>query len=327
MKANVSALALAICLAACTNASADTSVDTASATPAEAPAAAAAAAPTVEEARAFVARAEKELAEFSVLNSRAQWVNSTYITDDTDALAAHFGTIGTEMSVRFANEAARFANVQGLDYDTQRKLNILRSALVLPAPTTPGAAAELNTISTRLKSTYGKGRGTLNGQTLSGNDLEEKMGTVRDPKQLQEMWTSWHTNVGTPMRADYTKMVGIANQGAGELGFKDVGAMWRSGYDMPADEFAALTDKLWGQVKPLYDDLHCYTRTKLNQKYGAAVQPATGPIRADLLGNMWAQEWGNIYDIVAPQGAGDIGYDVTDLLVAKKYDPVKIVKT
>ena len=85
-------------------------------------------------------------------------------------------------------------------------------------------------------------------------------------------------------------------------------------YDMTPEEFSAMYDRLWAETKPLYDQLHCYTRTKLNQKYGDAVQPATGPIRADLLGNMWAQEWGNIYDVVAPKGAGDIGYDLTDLL-------------
>jgi peptidyl-dipeptidase A len=282
---------------------------------------------TAEAAREFVARAEKELSEFSVLNSRAQWVNATYITEDTDALATHFGTIGTEMQVRFANEAARYAEAPGLDYDTKRKLDILRSALTLPAPTTPGAAAELNTISTRLQSTYSKGRGTLDGKPTTGNDLEEKMGTVRDPADLQEMWTSWHTNVGRPMRPDYARLVEIANQGAKELGFSDTGAMWRSRYDMAPAEFAALTDKLWGEVKPLYDQLHCYTRDRLNRKYGNAVQPATGPIRADLLGNMWAQEWGNIYDVVAPAGAGDVGYDLTQLLVAKKYTPEKIVRT
>jgi peptidyl-dipeptidase A len=325
MKASVSALALAICLAACTNGSADTAVDTASAAPAAAPAEAAT--PTLEEARAFVARAEKELSDFAVINSRAQWVNATYITEDTDALAAHFGTIGTEMSVRFANEAAKYANVPGLDYDTKRKLDILRSALVLPAPTTPGAAAELNTISTRLSSTYGKGRGTLDGKPMTGNDLEEKMGTVRNPAQLQEMWTSWHTNVGRPMRGDYARLTEIANQGAKELGYPDTGAMWRSRYDMPPDEFAAMTDRLWNEVKPLYDELHCYTRAKLNDKYGDSVQPETGPIRADLLGNMWAQEWGNIYDVVAPKGAGDVGYDLTDLLVRNKYTPEKIVRT
>jgi peptidyl-dipeptidase A len=129
------------------------------------------------------------------------------------------------------------------------------------------------------------------------------------------------------MRKDYARLVQISNEGAKELGYKDVGAMWRSGYDMPADEFAALTDKLWSQVKPLYDELHCYTRGKLNEKYGDAVQPKTGPIRADLLGNMWAQEWGNIYDVVAPAGAGEIGYDTTELLKAKGYDPIKMVKT
>jgi peptidyl-dipeptidase A len=327
MKTTVSALALAFSLAACAAASADTAATTASAAPAAAAAEPARPAATVEEARAFVARAEKELGEFSVINGRAQWVNNTHITDDTDAIAAYFGTIGTEMSVRYAGEAARFNAVPGLDFDTRRKLDLLRGGLVLPAPVTPGAAAELNTIATRLNSTYGKGRGTFQGKEMNGNDLEEKMGTVRNPEQLKEMWASWHTNVGRPMRADYARLVEIANQGAKDLGYADTGAMWRSQYDMDPDAFAALTDKLWGQVKPLYDQLHCYTRAKLNQKYGDAVQPKTGPIRADLLGNMWAQEWGNIYDVVAPKGAGNIGYDLTDLLVAKKYDPVKMVKT
>jgi len=330
MKANVSVLALATLLAGCATAVAQ-DTDLAAAQPAMTTAASAdaapASAPTAADADAFIARAEKELADFSVLSGRAQWVNATYITDDTDAVAAHFGTIGTEMSVRLANEAARFNDVEGLSYDTRRKLDILRGGIVLPAPTTEGAAAELNQIATRLNSTYGKGKGTLNGKPINGSDIEAAMGTNRNPAELKEMWTSWHSNVGTPMRQDYTRLVEIANQGAKELGYKDVGAMWRSGYDMPADEFAALTDKLWGQVKPLYDELHCYTRAKLNDKYGDQVQPETGPIRADLLGNMWAQEWGNIYDVVAPKGAGDIGYDVTELLVAKKYDPVKIVKT
>jgi peptidyl-dipeptidase A len=327
MKASVSALSLAICLAACATASADTSADAGAAPPVPAAEAPAPAAPTAADAAAFVARAEKELFDFSIINNRAQWVNNTYITDDTDALGAYFGTIGTEMGVRYASEAARYANVPGLDFDTRRKLDILRGSLVLAAPTTPGAAAELNTIATRLNSTYGKGKGTLHGQPISGSDIEEKMGTSRNPAELKEMWQSWHENVGRPMRADFAREVEIANAGAKELGFADTGAMWRSQYDMPADEFAALTDKLWSEVKPLYDQLHCYTRAKLNQKYGNAVQPASGPIRADLLGNMWAQEWGNIYDLVAPPGAGDIGYNLTDLLAAKKYDPVKMVKT
>lgn len=286
----------------------------------------AASAGTAAEADAFVAAAEKELFDFSIYSAQVQWINATYITEDTDAVAARVGAIGTEKSVRLAKAAARFDKTQGLSFDTRRKLDILKQGIVLPAPSTEGAAAELNTIATRLQSAYGKGKGTLDGQPISGNDIEEKMGTVRDPERLKEMWVSWH-KVGVPMKPDYIRMVQIANQGAKELGFADTGAMWRAGYDMPADDFAVLTDKLWKQVKPLYDQLHCYTRAKLNEKYGDAVQPKAGPIRADLLGNMWAQEWGNIYDVVAPKGAGDVGYDLTDLLVARKYDPLKMVKT
>ncbi len=322
MKATVSAFAVAAALLA-----AGTTAIAQSQGTQPAKATASQAAPTAAGAEAFVKRAEKELFDFSIINSRAQWVNSTYITPDTDALAAHFGTIGTEMSVRFANEAAKYQDVPDLSYDTKRKLDILRSGLVLPAPTTPGAAAELNKIATSLQSQYGRGKGTLNGKPISGSDIEAAMGTNRNPEELKEMWTSWHNNVGAPMRPEYIRMVEIANAGAKELGFADTGAMWRSVYDMPPDEFAALTDQLWGQVKPLYDQLHCYTRGKLNEKYGDEVQPATGPIRADLLGNMWAQEWGNIYPIVAPEGAGDIGYNLTDLLKAQGYTPEKIVKT
>ncbi|WP_084691076.1 M2 family metallopeptidase [Sphingomonas sp. SRS2] len=294
--------------------------------PASAQDAAPAAAPTAAEADAFVAATEKEYLEFLTFAAQVQWINSTYLTDDTDAVAAKVGAEDTEMQVRYAKGAARFDGVKGLSYDTARKLGRLKQRIVLPAPDTPGAARELSDLSTRLQSAYGKGRGTLRGQEINGSDIEAEMGTNRNPAELQEMWVSWHDNVGKPMRGDYAKLVEIANKGAVDLGYQDLGAMWRAGYDMPADDFAKMMDKLWVQVKPLYDALHCYTRARLNQKYGDAVQAKTGPIRADLLGNMWAQEWGNIYDVVAPPGAGDVGYDVGELLVAKGYDAVKMVK-
>jgi peptidyl-dipeptidase A len=229
--------------------------------------------------------------------------------------------------VRLASEAARFDAVQGLSPDTRRKLDILKQSIVAPASNVPGAADELATLLTGLQSQYGKGRGTYQGRTLPGVELEALMGTVRNPEHLKEMWVSWHNNVGRPMRQDYTQFVQLANAGAKDLGYADLGAMWRSNYDMPPEQFAQLTDQLWNQTKPLYDQLHCYTRAKLSQRYGSSVQPATGPIRADLLGNMWAQEWGGIYDIVAPPGAGDIGYDLTNLLERADYTPERIVKT
>lgn len=283
--------------------------------------------PDAAEAQAFLDRAQKEVTEFNLISQRVQWVNATYITDDTDALAAEYGARGTEMAVRYALEAAKYQNTPGLSAEQKRQLTMLRSAITLPAPTTPGAAQQLSDISTRLGSLYAKGKGTLNGKPINGSDIEAAMGESRNPDELKEMWVSWNDNVGAPMRGDYAKMTGIANQGAAELGFPDIGTMWRSGYDMPPEEFAKLTDKLWADVKPLYVALHTYVRRKLNEKYGDAVQSKTGPIRADLLGNMWAQEWGNIYDVVAPAGAGDVGYDVGELLKAKGYDWKKMVQT
>jgi peptidyl-dipeptidase A len=282
--------------------------------------------PTPEQAAAFIAQAEKELAAFSLLAERVDWINRTYITEDTDALAAEFGARGTEMSVRLAKGAAKFDGVQGLSFDVKRKLRFLKEGITLPAPQKPGAADELNVIATRMQSQYGKGKGTLDGKPINGSDIEEAMGNIRDAEKLKEMWTSWHDNVGAPMRKDYARLVSIANEGAKELGYSDVGAMWRSGYDMTPEEFAREMDRLWFQVKPLYDQLHCYVRAKLNEHYGAKVQPANGPIRADLLGNMWAQEWSDIYDLVAPKGVGNVGYDLTALLAAKNYDPIKMVK-
>ncbi|MGV2496798.1 M2 family metallopeptidase [Pelagerythrobacter aerophilus] len=282
---------------------------------------------TPQGAAAWVDMVEKDLFDYSVDASRVYWVNATYITDDTDALAAQAGAEGTEKSVKYALEAAKYAQIQGLDPDVARKLDILRNGIVLPAPTTAGAATELNEIATSLQSQYGKGRGTLNGQEISGSDIEAEMGNLEHtPEEFAEMWASWHDNVGAPMKEEYVRMVEIANGGATELGFDDVGAMWRSGYDMDPEEFTAMTERLWQETRPLYEALHTYVRTQLNEKYGNAVQPTTGPIRADLLGNMWAQEWGNIYPIVAPEGSGDLGYDIGELLEAQGKEPLDMVK-
>ncbi len=288
---------------------------------------ASASAPTAAQADAFVADAENQLAALSVPVARAAWVNATYITDDTDALAAASGAQYTELQVKLATEAAKYRKLSGLSTDTARKLDLLLNGITLPAPSRTGAADEVATLVTGMSSNYGKGKGTLDGKPISGSDIEAAMGEARDPAKTREMWVSWHDNVGAPMRADFIKSVGLENEGAKELGFADTGALWRAGYDMPPEQFAALTDKLWKQVEPLYLALHTYVRWKLNDKYGDAVQAKTGPIRADLLGNMWAQEWGNIYDVVAPAGAGDVGYDIGDLLKAKQYDPIKMFKT
>ncbi|WP_068072670.1 M2 family metallopeptidase [Novosphingobium lentum] len=318
MKTLVSTLALAAATAFTMPAHAQSATATATMTATAAPAT-----PAVVDA--WVTQAEKDLFVEAVRQSRNDWVYQTNVTDDTEALVSEANAAMTRLQVGQAKQAADYAKVPGISPDIARKLVMIRTSITNPAPSIPGAAEEFARLGAEIQGIYAKGHGTLKGQSLNGSDIEAAMGTSRNPDELKEMWTTWHDSVGKPMKADYVRMVDISNAGAKELGFADTGALWRSNYDMDPDAFAALTDKIWNEVKPLYDQLHCYTRSKLNEKYGDAVQARTGPIRADLLGNMWAQEWGNIYDVVAPAGSGDIGYDIGDLLKAKAYDPLKMV--
>ncbi len=275
---------------------------------------------------AWVKSADKAFADETVKLGQADWVYTTYINDDSAAVDSRANAEMAKLQVTNATKAAEMAKVPGLSPETKRLLTMFRTAIVSPVPSTPGAPEEYASLAAGLQGAYGKGQGTLNGKPISGSDIEEAMGTSRNPAELKEMWLSWNDNVGKPMKADYVRMVDLSNQGARELGFADLGALWRSNYDMSPEAFTALTEKLWGEVKPLYQQLHCFTRKQLSEKYGTAVQAKSGPIRADLLGNMWAQEWGNIYDVVAPKGSGDLGFDIGELLAAKGHDPVKMVK-
>ncbi len=282
------------------------------------------------DAATFLANAEKELSDFSDYANRVAWVNANFITDDTDWLNAKAGSEGTLLSVRLANEAKAYEGAD-LTPEQQRKMNILRSGIVMPAPSagTPEEqkkiADELSEIMTRISSTYGKGKFTIDGKELNIEQLSEIVAKSRDPKKIQQAWEGWHT-ISTSMKGDYARMVEIGTAGAKELGFENIADMWLANYDMPSKDMEATVEKLWGQVQPLYNDLHCYVRGRLNAKYGDSVQPKTGPIRADLLGNMWAQQWNGISDIVAPPSS-DPGYDLNKVLVAKGYDPIKMVKT
>lgn len=279
---------------------------------------------TAAQARAFVAKAETELAAESLYVNHAAWVQATYINSDTNWLVARANAENTDLAVGLAKDAARFDHVT-VDDITRRKLYLLKQELVLPASSRPGASQELSDIRARLNSAYSTAKFPYNGKSLTLDDMEDILRTSRDPNETRVLWEGWRSVSSPQMKGDYTKLVMLANEGSRELGYADTGALWRSWYDMPADTFAAKTDALWHQVEPLYNKLHCYVRAKLNVKYGDSVQPKTGLIRADLTGNMWGQDWGNINDIVQPAGGPGLGYDLTASLVSHGYDPVKMV--
>ena len=268
--------------------------------------------PTVDEASKFMDAAEARLLQLTIDSSRADWVKSTFITYDTEILSAKADEINIAATVELAKKATRFDHLK-LPADLSRRFELLKLNLTLATPSNAAEAEELTQIVSQMEGTYGKGKycSDKKPKCLDIDDLSNILRTSTNPDELRDAWTGWH-KISVPMRGPFQKYVALANKGARELGFADTGAMWRAKYDMPPDAFAAEVDRLWNQVKPLYLSLHAYVRSKLREKYGDLV-PANGPIPADLLGNMWAQEWENIYPLVAPKSA-DPGYDLTAIL-------------
>jgi peptidyl-dipeptidase A len=305
------------------------------------------AAPSPSDASAFVGDVEEHLRALWVSRDEASWVNENFITDDTEALAA----AGEEATAAYVGEAIkrsqRFEPIRAeLAPDVSRKLYLLSTSQTIPAPADAKKRAELAGIEAWMTSAYGKGQycpppdsplsdaarlGKAAGKSEKGagaclhlDELSRVLRTSHKPAELTEAWRGWHA-IGAMLKDRYARYVDLANEGAREIGFADVGAMWRAGYDMPPDAFEADVERLWAEVKPLYDQLHCYVRAKLQARYGKELVADRAPIPAQLLGNMWAQEWNNIDDLVTPF-PGEPSLDVTRRLRSDRWDAVKMVR-
>ena len=281
---------------------------------------------TVEEARTFLADAESRLFDLGVKASRAEWVQENFITDDTQQIAADASEQVNTLSADLAKKAKRFDGLQ-LPPDMARKMTLLKLASGFPAPNDPASQKELALVEASLNGDYGKGKWCQDagdGKCLDVTAIGKLMATNRDANELQRAWIGWHA-VGAPMRQRYARMAELGNKGSQELGFADAGALWRSNYDMPPDALAKEADRLWEQLRPLYLSLHAYVRGQLAKKYGSEVVPPKGPIPAHLLGNIWAQEWNNIYDLMdSPKPAQS--YDLTKILEDRHTDARGMVR-
>ncbi|HTV24000.1 MAG TPA: M2 family metallopeptidase [Polyangiaceae bacterium] len=284
----------------------------------------------INEAKAFVKEMDADLRTLYVNASVAAWANETDITPEHEAAAAKAGAEQAKGITRWIKASRKFDKVRDkLDETTRRQLVLLQFS-GQPAPDDAKKADELAQLGTEMSSIYGKGKvcATVNGKEdckdIEG--LSKVLQTTRKPSEALAAWQGWHENVGRAERDRFIQYVELANDGARGVGFENVATMWKSGYDMPPDAFEAETDRLYDQMKPFYEQLHCYARRKLNKRYGDAVVPKTGPIPAHLLGNMWAQSWGWLYKELEPF-PGEPPVDVTPTLAkAGAYDERKMVQ-
>ena len=286
------------------------------------PAADAASTETAEE---FVARANAELKDLGREIGATNWVRATYITEDTAILASAASEKYSAWHGKMVEQALQYEG-QNLDPSTRRALELLKLGTSAPAPDDAAKRTAPAEIRTDMTGSYGAGKYCRSdNDCMSGPELEQAMRDARDYDELLEYWTGWR-EVAVPMREQYARFVELANEGAIELGYSDLGEMWKSNYDMSPAEFEAESAKLWEQVKPLYDELHCHVRAKLGEVYGEDKVPQDGPIPAHLLGNMWAQQWSSLYDMLEPYpGVGDIDVDTT--LKTKNFSPQEMTRS
>jgi peptidyl-dipeptidase A len=278
-----------------------------------------------ETADEFVARMNEELRDLGRELGAAGWVRSTYITEDTGIIASAASVRYAEWHGRMVKESMAYDG-QELSADTRRAMDLLKLSTSAPAPDDAAKRKEIAELTTDLEGMYGAGEYCdEGGNCRGGQELENFMTENRNYDELLDAWRGWRT-IAKPMRPKYERFVELANEGANELGYSDLGEMWRSNYDMSPAEFEADTERLFNEVKPLYDELHCHVRAKLGEFYGVDKVPQDGPIPAHLLGNMWAQTWNFLYDIMEPYpGVSDL--DVDSTLQNKNYSPEEMVRS
>lgn len=259
-----------------------------------------------ETADQFVARVNEEVRKLSTELNSAQWLSNTYINGDSELIAAKANERWLAQLNVWIEQSKRYDGQQ-LKPETARALKLLKLWTAMPAPKDPKKLEELTQLATRMEGMYGAGSYcTGEGAARTCRDigqLSDVLAKSRDYDAQLDAWQGWHT-ISVPMRKDYVRFTELVNEGAKEMGFADAGEMWRSGYDMSPAELASESDRLWGQVKPLYEQLHCYARTRLDAQYGKDKgEVAGGLLPAHLMGNLWQQDWSNLWDILQPYKA------------------------
>ncbi|RMF09092.1 MAG: peptidase M2 family protein, partial [Alphaproteobacteria bacterium] len=206
--------------------------------------------PEAAAARAFVAETSARLKALWMESAQAAWAKATNITEETIAAETAASAKVLAAEAEAVREAARFNDVE-TDADTRRQLEILKTMSSSPAPRDPEKVAELAAIMSRMEAIYGAGKVCDNGRCRDLQELTRVMAESRDADELLAAWVGWRT-VSPEIRPLYQRFVALTREGARQIGFDDLGALWRSGYDMTPEQFADEVERLWAQVAPLY---------------------------------------------------------------------------
>ena len=253
---------------------------------------------TAAEAEAFVAGAEASLLDLRTAYRRAAWVDEQLATEDTAAIAAAARRRLRDGTARLAHAAVRFDGAEP-SASLRRKLLLLRTSLAAVGPSAPEPRQELWGVLEGMERAYDRSTAcpVAGGACLDRPALERLFAESRETDERLDAWLGWH-RAAAPGRSAYRRFVELANAGARELGYADTGALWRTAHDLPPGAPGAALDRIWNELRPLYESLHCLVRARLGETYGTAVAPPDEAIPAHLLGSPWGGRWEALYDLV-----------------------------
>ncbi|NXE25143.1 ACE enzyme, partial [Ardeotis kori] len=274
-----------------------------------------------EQGAALYASAYSSTAELVLFESvSASWDYYTNLTDENAALQVEASLEEQNFTELWGKKAKElYGNIWSNFSDPQLRKIISSIQTLGPSNLPLEKREQYNTILSDMDKIYSTAKVCLPNGTCweLEPDISDIMATSRSYKKLLYAWEGWHNAAGNPLRAKYEEFVKLSNEAYQMDGFEDTGSYWRSWYD--STSFEKDLEGLYNQLEPLYLNLHAFVRRKLYDRYGPKYINLKGPIPAHLLGNMWAQQWNNIYDLMVPYPEKP-NLDVTSTMVQQGWN-------
>uniref|UniRef100_T1PCB8 Angiotensin-converting enzyme n=1 Tax=Musca domestica TaxID=7370 RepID=T1PCB8_MUSDO len=272
----------------------------------------------------YLANINKELAKHTNVETEASWAYASNITDENERKRNEISAENAKFMKEVAKDIQKFNWRSYGSADVRRQFKILSKTGYSALPEED--YAELLDVLSSMESNFAKVRvcDYKNGEKCDLSldpEVEEIITKSRDPEELKHYWVQFYDKAGTPTRKSFERYIELNTKSAKLNNFTDGAEVWLDEYE--DDTFEQQLEAIFEDIKPLYEQIHGYVRHRLNQFYGDEVVSKTGPLPMHLLGNMWAQQWSSIADIVSPFPNKPL-VDVSDEMVAQGYTPLKM---
>jgi len=247
-------------------------------------------------------------ARFRELVSNVSYANWNYLTHMTQLNARRLEDSQSQLVVWFKLNvvtARRFLKNAGSICHgvTVKLLKKLVNYQLIPSPLNPTTHRLISYLVNSMQRIYGSALIVDEEHGMKryrmNPELTRLMATSRDYDKRQWAWTEWHDIVGRRVRPLFIDLVVRMNEAATDNGYRDISEAWQMS-DFDSTDVEETMDRLYQQILPLYRQLHAYVRRRLVGYYKRRDLNVSGSIPAHLLGDMWAQDWTSIIDILLP---------------------------